>query len=99
MTYADAIRTAIVDETGAMAFLDALVVAGKSYHLEDSPHDISGPEGITFPGEEADLVSARVGEMYALPLWTRDDCPIGRMMEIEAKKAGFPSWEAMRDAQ
>lgn len=76
----------ITTEAEAFAFLGALVAAGRVYHLEDDPADISGPDGITFPGRVADMVRKRIGEIYALPVWSGNRCPIAYTMSVEVAK-------------
>ena len=92
MTYLEAISTPITTHAEALAFLQALVEAGKTYHLEDSAHDMPW----IFPGEQAALVEARVNELYYKPWWSY--CPIAAMNDLEAKHYGFETWEEWQES-
>lgn len=84
MTFAQIIATPISTQAGALAFLQGLVDADRTYHLEDGPHTIVDftTDKPVFTREEADQVEQRVAECYGLDCWTQSDCPIGRMMRF-----------------
>ncbi len=88
----DAFRTIshqpIATLADARAYLQALIDADLSYHLEDSPETVENIHRAGCIFEEPAVIRARARELYALPrsIWGEHDCPIGFMMMLEGIK-------------
>lgn len=90
----------ITDLEHAKMYIRFLVDTDRAYHLEDDPFTViwSDCEGPSV--EQLGCMKERAADLYKIPrdAWGEDDCPIGYMMNYEAQKAGFSSWEEMREA-
>jgi hypothetical protein len=88
-TLPDTLREPIGGIDAAKAWIDSLIAADMMFHFEDSPDDIiQGLSGERlFSDADADIVSERVGELYALD-WGTFDCPIGYALD-QMEKAGM----------
>lgn len=77
--------TPITTIDAAKTFIESLHAADMMFHFEDSPETIiSGATGdMLFTGEEAEQVTERVAELYALD-WSvvGEECPIGYALTI-----------------
>ncbi len=71
----------------AVAFLTALHNADLSYHLDDGAADCLGSIS-WLSNMSREIIDRQVNEIYDLPCWTRDDCPIGVLLELAGHCAG-----------
>jgi hypothetical protein len=93
-TLPEALRAPITDLASGKAWLDALIGADLSFHLEDSPEEIviglSGER--LFHKADHQLIRERVASLYGFKDWGVYDCPIGYMLAEEAARGMLDFW-------
>jgi hypothetical protein len=93
-TLPEALRAPITDLPSAKAWLDALIGADLSFHLEDSPETIviglSG-ESLFYKADHG-LIRDRVASLYGFDDWGVFNCPIGYLLAEEAARGTLDFW-------
>lgn len=89
----EALRAPVTDTNSAIAWLDALIAAEMSFHLEDSPEDIIHirTDEPLFSPEDVPLIRERVGELYGVE-WGVFSCPIGYILAAQAERGELDFW-------
>lgn len=93
-TLPEALRAPITDLASAKAWLDALIGADLSFHLEDSPETIiQGRTGEDlFYKKDCPLIRSRVEALYSFSDWGVFGCPIGYLLAEEAFRGSLDIW-------
>lgn len=92
----ESLRAPITDMASATAWLDALVAADLTFHLEDDPAEIVNcrTDEPTFLKADHGLLRERVGQLYAISDWGVWNCPIGYLLAAEAVNGKIDFWTA-----